>query len=152
MKMKTTLATLLYVIAVAVSASAQVVSSAKIPARVMSTFKERFPDAEKVSWEVENKKEYEANFKSKGIEQSSSFDENGKWIETGVEIRFSGLPKEVQQTVNTQFAGWKIDEISKASHVQYGLCYEVEAIRGKEKYDVVFSKTGEILSKERSSD
>ena len=142
----------LFLIALSFSASAQKISAEKVPQKVKAMFNARFPDAEKVSWEMENKKHYEANFTSKGIAQSSTFDENGKWEETGIEIKFPDLPKEVQQTVNKQFAGWKIGEICKVDNAMYGLVFEIEATKGKMEYDLVISKKGEILSKENAND
>jgi len=150
--MKAKFSALLFFVTLGFFVTAQKIPATKVPPNVMSMFNMKFPGAEKISWEMENKKEYEATFTWKGIEQSSTFDENGKWLETGVEIKFSELPIEVQQAVNKQFAGWKISEIGKVNHAIYGLVFEIEAQKGKEEYDLVISKKGEVISKEKTGD
>src|SRR5947199_209941 len=70
---------------------AQKITPDKVPAEVLKSFSARFPDAEYVRWEMEDKNNFEANFKSDNTPKSSTFDSSGKWMETEVEINASEL-------------------------------------------------------------
>ena len=70
------------------AAGAQKISADKIPAPLVSAFQGRFPGATKISWEIENGNEYEADFKLHGEEVSASFDNTGKLLETETEMMF----------------------------------------------------------------
>ncbi len=140
--------TLLCAAFLSVSVNAQKITADKVPAAVTNSFKAKFPKAEKVTWELEKKTSYEANFKLNNAEQSSTFDANGKWMETETEIKISELPQAIQQTMSKQFADYKIHEACKLEDVQHGHCYEVEIKKDKVKYDVLLNDKGEVLSKE----
>ncbi|MEO7174780.1 MAG: PepSY-like domain-containing protein [Saprospiraceae bacterium] len=118
-----------------------------IPAAVSAAFKTKFPNAAKVSWEMENKTEYEANFKLNGEEVSANFDNTGKWLETETEIKTSALPAAVQSTLAKDFAGFKVEEASKINNVKNGNCFEAEIEKGEESYDILFSTEGKVLLK-----
>ena len=130
-----------------ITASAQNISADKVPASVIKSFKAKFPSAENVKWELENKNEYEAVFKTKGVEQSASFEMNGKWMETETEMKISELSAEIQKSVTKNYAGYKIDEASKVESAQHGNCYEVKVEKAKESFEVMMKSKGEIISK-----
>ena len=125
--MKNSIIMLLFAAYISNAAFAQKISVDKVPAPVMSAFKAKFPMLGKVKWEMESANEYEAGFKSNGVKQSASFDQNGKWIETETEIKVSQLPTVVQQSIAKQFAGFKIEEASKVESAQYGNCYDLSS-------------------------
>src|ERR1043166_5042822 len=95
------------------SAGAQEISADKVPSMVSSAFKTKFPNVQKVKWEMENEKEYEAGFKLNSIEMSALFDASGNWLETEFEIKVAGLPQPVSQTISKQFNGYAIKEAEK---------------------------------------
>jgi hypothetical protein len=134
-------------VALATTAQAQKISADKVPSVVTKVFNAKFPKAEKVKWEMENKKDFEANFKAGTAEQSATFTSQGKWIETETEIESSQLPQAVQQTVAKEFAGYKTKEASKVEKETNGNFYEVEVAKGKEVLEVALSDKGEVLSK-----
>ena len=134
-------------VTLATTAHAQKISADKVPAAVNAAFKAKFANAEKVKWEMEDKKDFEANFNTGAVEQSATFTPEGKWIETETEIKSSDLPQAVQQTVAKQFAGYKTKEASKVENEKNGNFYEVEVEKGKEVIEVALSATGEVLSK-----
>ena len=111
-----------------IPAYAQKISADKVPAAVVNSFKTQFPKAEKVTWEMEDKTDYEAKFSSGSTEQSATFDAKGTWKETETEIKVSELPQPVQQTLSKQFAGYKILEASKVEDAKHGSGFEVETI------------------------
>ncbi|MBK9718629.1 MAG: PepSY-like domain-containing protein [Saprospiraceae bacterium] len=128
-------------------ASAQKISADKVPAAVLSTFKAKFPNATKTSWELEIVNEYEAGFKLNSEEVSANFDNTGKWLETETEIKVSALPAAVQAALTKDFAGFKIEEASKIESAKDGKCYEAEIEKGEETFDVLFTPDGKMLSK-----
>jgi len=93
------------------------------------------------------KKDYEINFKDKGVEMSANFDATGKWLETETEIKQSDLPKEVSASEAKNFTGFKISEVAKVESANKELCYEMDLKNDKEGYEVQFSPKGDILKK-----
>ncbi|MCX6246994.1 MAG: PepSY-like domain-containing protein [Bacteroidetes bacterium] len=125
----------------------QKITPDKVPTPVKQAFAKKFPAAtDDVKYEME-KKDYEINFKDKGVEMSANFDATGKWLETETEIKQSDLPKEVSASVTKNFAGFKISEVAKVEKRDSGLIYEMDLKNDKEGYEVQFSPKGDILKK-----
>ena len=123
----------------------QKITPDKVPAPVKEAFANKFPTATDVKYEME-KKDYEINFKDKGVEMSANFDATGKWLETETEIKQSDLPKEVSASVAKNFAGYKISEVAKVE-CDKGICYEMDLKSDKEGYEVQFSPKGDVINK-----
>jgi hypothetical protein len=138
---------LIWAIMLTIVAYGQKVETSKVPAAIIKTFKVKFPKADKVKWEMENKKDYEASFKTGTAEQTATFTPEGKWIETETEIEASQLPETVQQAIAKQFEGYKIKEASKVENEKWKSFYEVEVVKGNEIIEIAISSTGEVLSK-----
>jgi len=124
----------------------QKLTAEKIPAPVKEAFAKKFPAATDVKYEME-KKDYEINFKDKGVEMSANFDATGKWLETETEIKESDLPKEVSTSTTKNFSGFKISEVAKTETPDKGLIYEMDLKKDKEGFEVQFSPKGDILKK-----
>ncbi len=124
----------------------QKVAPDKVPAPVKQAFAKKFPAATDVKYEME-KKDYEINFKDKGVEMSANFDVTGKWLETETEIKESDLPKEVSASVAKSFNGFKISEIAITEAPGKGLVYEMDLKKDKEGFEVQFSPKGDIVKK-----
>ncbi|MEI7526131.1 MAG: PepSY-like domain-containing protein [Mariniphaga sp.] len=124
----------------------QKIAPDKVPAPVRQAFAKKFPAATEVKYEMEQK-DYEINFKDKGVEMSANFDATGKWLETETEIKQSDLPKEVSASVDKNFAGFKISEVAKTETPDKGLIYEMDLKKDKEGFEVQFSPKGDILKK-----
>lgn len=137
---------------ISISVFAQKISADKLPASVLAGFKAKFPNVTKVSWEMEDKTAYEADFKLNNVESSATFSKDGKWMETEMEIKLKDLPLNIQQNVAKQFPAYKINECSKIEHASNGLCFEVEITKGKETFDVLYNSKGEILSKTKTNE
>ena len=87
----------------------------KIPAAAKTGFAAKFPTAQKVKWSVEKPGEFEAEFTLNKVETSTLFDAKGNLLETETEIKESELPQAVKATLAKDFAGYKLDEIEKAT-------------------------------------
>lgn len=125
---------------------AQKISEAKIPTAVLTTFKTKFPAADKVAWEMENNSEYEADFTIDGKKKSATFLKSGQWKQTEVEIPLSELPKAVTEAIAANFSGFKTEEAEKAETAN-GTAYEVKIKKGKLAYDVMVAGSGKVLKK-----
>lgn len=133
-------------LAISMMGHSQKITPEKVPAPVKQAFAKKFPAATDIKYEME-KKDYEINFKDKGIEMSANFDASGKWLETETEIKESALPKEVTASAVKNFAGFKISEVAKVETPDKGLCYEMDFMKDKEGYEVQFNPKGDILKK-----
>lgn len=133
-------------------AYAQKIQEKDVPDVVLSVFKIKFPSASNVNWEMENSSEYEANFKLANDEVSANFDKNGVWLETEIKIAVSELPSHIHSTLQTEFAGFKIEEAEKVESMKNGNCYEVEIEKGEDTFEVLFSLDGKVLSKTKTEE
>jgi hypothetical protein len=124
----------------------QKITPNKVPVPVKQAFSKKFPSATDIRYEME-KKDYEINFKEKGVEMSANFDATGKWLETETEIKASDLPKEVSASVAKNFSGFKISEVAKTETPDKGLVYEMGLKKEKEGYEVQFSPKGDVMKK-----
>ncbi len=129
--------------------SAQKLSKDKVPAAILAAFQAKFPKATAVEWEKEGDKEYEANFKSAGVEQSVKYDETAKWLETETEVSATSLPKAVSDALHTQYAGYKVDEAETVDTYNIGMVYEVELTKGKETLEVRLAPDGKVISAQK---
>ena len=120
-----------------------------VPAAVMAAFNAKFPGINKVKWEMENEKEYEAEFKFNKQEMSANFDKEGNWLVTEIEIKINELPASVQATLKTDFTGFKIKKAYKLENADNGNRFEVEIEEGKESLEVLFTSDGKLISQEK---
>jgi len=120
----------------------------KIPASAKSGFAAKFPTAQKAKWSVEKPGEFEAEFTLNKVETSALLDAKGTVLETETEIKESELPQAVKAALAKDFAGYKLDEIEKATDAKGSVSYEMEAVKGKEKLEISFDVNGKLLKKE----
>ncbi|MEO7310201.1 MAG: PepSY-like domain-containing protein [Chitinophagaceae bacterium] len=120
--------------------------SIKVPAKVASAFKEKFPGASALSWEMENAKEYEVNFKENGKPVSANFDAAGTWMETEAGIDIASLPGAVSATA-TKKAGNKITAAYRIEKSDGSTTFEVEIRNGKKKSEMILNPDGTPLKK-----
>jgi hypothetical protein len=120
----------------------------KIPAAAKTGFAAKFPTAQKVKWSIEKPGEFEVEYVLNSVESSSLFDAKGNLLETEAELKETELPASVRATLAKDFAGYKLDEIEKATDAKGTVSYEMEAVKGKEKLEISFDASGKLLGKE----
>ncbi len=130
--------------AISINACAQ---KPNVPENVNKAFIQKFPDAKTVKWDKENGTEWEAEFKLNGLEYSANYSTDGALKETEHEIEKSAIPANVKQTLETEFAGYKIEE-SEISETSEGSVYEFELKKDKVKMVVAISPDGKVVKKE----
>lgn len=117
------------------------------PQSVQSAFSQKFPNVGKTSWEKESDNEWEAGFKVKGVKYAAIFDGSGNWLATEHEIKKKDLPAKVMSTIQSQFAGYSVEE-QEIVETPAGKSYEVELKKGKEKWEVLIDAAGNVVKKE----
>ncbi|GAP43372.1 MAG: hypothetical protein EOL88_03220 [Bacteroidia bacterium] len=130
--------------AISINACAQ---KPNVPEKVNKAFTQKFSDAKSVKWDKENETEWEAEFKINGQEYSANYSTDGVWIETEHEIEKSAIPANVKQTLDTEFAGYKIEE-AEISETAEGSVYEFELEKDKTNMEVAVSPDGKVVKKE----
>ena len=120
----------------------------EIPAAAKSAFAAKYPKAEKVNWGIEKPGEFEAEFILNGVESAAIYDSKGQFLEFEVGIKESELPQAAKAAIAKDFAGYKLDEVEKATDAKGVVSYEMEASKGKENYDISFDINGKLLTKE----
>lgn len=131
-----------------IGASAMNQKGEKVPEAAKAGFAAKFPAAQKAKWSVEKPGEFEVEYVLTGVESSALVDAKGNLLETESEIKESELPQSVKATIAKDFAGFKIDEIEKATDAKGVVIYEMEAAKGKEKLEISFDSNGKLLTKE----
>ena len=128
--------------------SAQKSKEEKVPAEAKSGFKAKYPAAQKVKWSIEKPGEFEVDFVLNKIEQSALVDAKGNVIETEIEVKESELPQTVRTTIAKDFTGFKLDEIEKSTDAKGVISFEMQAFKGKDKFEIAFDGSGKLISKE----
>lgn len=145
--MNNPLATML-LLSISMSACAQKIKEIEVPQPVKTAFTTKFPQATAVKWELEDGKEYEAEFKENGKERSATFSLTGQWMETETEIKTAELPAAVTQAIATSFAGSKVEEAETVETPDRGTFYEVELEKGEQPLEVQFAADGTVLKQD----
>ena len=127
-----------------VTAVAQKVKEADVPAAVKAGFKTSFPSAKVEKWEKEGA-DYEAEFDMGKSEYSAVFSADGILKETEQEIAVKDLPAAVTQTLKTKYPKAKVTEAAIITDSKGAKTYEAE-IKGK---DLIFDATGNLIKEEK---
>lgn len=112
-----------------------------VPQIVKNALSQKFPKATKIKWDKEDKN-FEASFNLNDVANSVLFNQEGKIVETEIEIKVDQLPKKTLQYLNDNYKNQKVKEAAKI-HTEKGIViYEAE-IKGK---DLHFDQNGNFIS------
>jgi hypothetical protein len=125
--------------------SGQKLKESEIPATVKESFLRLYP-AQTGKWEKE-KENYEINFMQAGTATSVVLNEEGKIIETEMEMQVALLLPEIVKYMKDHYKGKKIKEAAKVVNARGTTMYEV----GIKKKDLLFDRMGAFI-KEVESD
>jgi hypothetical protein len=134
---------LLFAATTSCTSFAQDVAQKDVPAVVVNTFQQKFPNQANVDWEMK-KGLYEAEFKVNSIEHNVYLDSAGKIVKHKQEISESELPTPVMDAIKKDFSGYKLEEIKK---IEEGttVTYKVELEKGKDERKVTFGADGKVI-------
>ena len=142
----------LLLFAFSATAQGQTPGSINVPAPVKAAFAKRFPKAQEPKWEMEDKKDYEADFKQDGNKWSACFAPDGAWLETEHAIKADALPEAVRKAIAAKYADHQLKEAEQAETPK-GTMYEVEFAKGEHEMEVVFAADGTVVkTKEENED
>lgn len=123
----------------AITANAQKIDAAKVPASVKEAFNKLYPSTTP-KWEKEDGK-YEASFKMSGNDASATFASDGKLEESELGMKTTDLPASILTYIGEHYKGKKIKEAAKITLANGTVQYEAE-VDGK---DLIFDAAGKFL-------
>ena len=121
------------------SACAQKLDVAKVPAAVKNSFEKKYPGTA-AKWEKEDGN-YEVNFKQNGNNMSELISSDGTIMETEMDIKITELPSAILNYVKEHYKGKTIKEGAKITKADGTVNYEAE-VAGK---DVIFDADGKFI-------
>jgi hypothetical protein len=127
-----------------------------VPANVIKAFEQKVSNGKEIEWEYNSEdKLWEVEYEIGRDEFTSAFDENGIWVETEKEMRFSKLPEPVKATLKADYSEYKVEEVEFVESPD-GKFYEIEVKlvkNGKElKFEILFSLDGKVIQKREEKD
>ena len=129
---------------ISITANAQKMKEADVPAAVKAAFTKQYPAVKDAKWELENGK-YEAGFDLNKVETSLLIDATGNIIETESEIKVSELSKTITDYCAKNYAGKTIKEASEIIDAKGVVTYEAEI----NKTDVLFDANGKFIKESK---
>jgi len=124
---------------------AQDIAADKVPSVVVNTFKQVFPSASKVEWELKGDL-YNADFNLGATDCEAWLDKKGSIVKQKKDIPAKNLPVVVSKSVSDNFKGYRIDDVDWFE-VDKQVFYRVELKKQKLEKDVVLDKNGKIVNK-----
>ena len=128
----------------AITANAQKLKEAEVPAEVKAAFTKQYPNTKAKGWEKEDGN-YEVEFDSNKNEMTLVIDPKGSILETETEIKVSDLSKTITDYCAKNYAGKKIKEASKIVDAKGVITYEAAI----EKTDVLFDANGKFIKESK---
>ncbi|MEJ7611018.1 MAG: PepSY-like domain-containing protein [Ferruginibacter sp.] len=129
----------------------------QVPDSVEMSFKTKYPKALTPVWVKYTPVEdddmnmdsdyYYVQFMNNGADITSWYDNMGEWVKTSTRISGdSRLPDAVNQTLNTQYPGYKIESIDLENDKNMDM-YKIKIYKGDEKAKVKILPNGEIFKR-----
>lgn len=129
------------------TAVAQDLHKSQVPSLVVNSFQKTFPKAYDVEWELDGEN-YKVEFETGllGVDHDAWYNKTGALIRHKEEISKSELPRKVLAKINSDFSGYRIDDVKKITE-SGKVTYTLELKTITEEWKVAFDKEGTILSK-----
>ncbi len=119
-------------------------SEKTVPEKVKSAFNDKFSNPTDVKWDMENKKEWEAEFKLNGKEYSANFDLDGVWLETEYKVTEAQIPATIKSSLMKIYSGCSIQDV-EVSETPKAKVYEIMILNGNKKMEVSFDESGKEI-------
>lgn len=107
-------------------AYSQALQTREVPSNVTDKIKALYPNAEKVSWEMEDGF-YEASFRNNKQETSVTLSSQAVLVRTEVELDKSVWPSFISSFLSTRSDSPKAEEVDMVTDIHGTVTYEVEA-------------------------
>ena len=119
------------------------------PEKVTKAFAQKYPDATKVTWNIDRNGRHEADFKMGGTSYRSDFETDGTWVETETSVKWKDLPEAVKSAFQNEDEKKDIIEIEMVDSNEKGKFYDIEYKIGIGKQDIVITADGKVLGTDR---
>lgn len=127
---------------------AQDIPQREVPSLVLNSFKQLFPKALDVEWEIRGE-DYVVEFENIfGDDHKAWFNPTGKLLKHKQEIRVSQLPDVVRASIKNDFKGYRIDSAEKIQ-AENSVTYKVEVETLFDEWEAIYSEDGKLLEKWR---
>lgn len=129
----------------------------EVPDTIEYAFKTKYPKAISPVWVeyipiesdelIMDRNYYYVSFEDRGSAITSWYDNNGDWVKTSTKIPGdSRLPDAVNKTLNEQYPGYKIEEISKENDKNMDM-FDIKLNKGEEKAKLKILPNGEVFKR-----
>ncbi len=105
-------------------ASAQTLTDKEIPAKVKKIFHSNYPAAKDPQWYKEDKN-FEVKFLQTKVEYTILYDKEGNMLQTELGLGPEKLPTEAKNYLKKNYAGKKVDDVSKVTNGKGVTTYRV---------------------------
>jgi len=139
------------------------VKTVEVEPKIKTKFTEKYPTAQNVEWtryETEptyidweltgwpslDTTDYAAKYNVDNTEYWSWYTPEGEWIGTVSTINNTDLPSEVNQTLQSQFAGYTVTSINKEND-KNRTAYEIKMEKGTDKMKALIDEKGNVMKK-----
>jgi len=128
-------------------ATAQDLPQSQVPSSVVNSFQESFPTAFDVEWELDGEN-YKVEFETGilGKDHDAWYDKTGRLIRHKEEISKDELPQKVLARINSDFSGYRIDDVKKIAEGNT-TTYTLELKSATQEWKVAFDSEGNVLRK-----
>lgn len=115
------------------------------PAAVLKAFKAKYPNADKITWNIDRNGRHEADYTLDGTRYRSDFEADGTWVETEHSVKWKDLPAAVQQAFEGEDKKKDIIEIESVDNQKEGMFFDIEYKIGGGKQDIRIAADGRVL-------
>lgn len=129
------------------TAFGQDIPQSQVPSVIVNNFQQTFPKAYDIEWELDGEN-YKVEFETGllGTDHDVWYDKTGKLVRHKEEISKSDLPQKVLAKINSDFSGYRVDDVKKITEGKK-TTYTLELKTFSEEWKVAFDNEGNILSK-----
>ncbi|HRP55055.1 PepSY-like domain-containing protein [Agriterribacter sp.] len=127
-----------------VNSFGQDIPQSQVPSLVLNKFKQSFPRAYDVEWEIKNK-QYCVEFETKSSKDHEAwYDDSGTLLKHKEDISKKKLPAGVRSAIKNNFSGYRIDDVKKITEGAT-VHYSTELNSLKEELKVLFDEKGNVV-------
>lgn len=126
---------------------AQTAQKRGVPAVVLNTFQQQFPQARDVEWERNRDGNYEVEFDNGmfGRDNEVIISPEGKILRHEEDLASNSLPDAVKEKIKAEFDGYRVDDAKKID-IGGTVTYEVELDSRLGDLKVVFAADGTVVN------
>jgi hypothetical protein len=118
----------------------------KIPSEVTEALKEKYPDADNVSWK-DKITVFAASFELNNEKYEARFNDKGEWKSTEKEISESELPAEIKDGFEkSKYSEWELKYVYNIELPDNEIQYRIQVAKNDiEKKNLLFNSDGKLL-------